>query len=303
VLTASTSEAYSLLFKLLCDPGDEVLVPVPSYPLFEYLTRLDLVEVKSYPLEYHGTWSVEPSALMRSLTPRTRAILVVSPNNPTGSVLSRQDLAMLSAVCAERKLALIGDEVFAEYLIDPRDDRARVLDQGEALTFSLGGLSKSAGLPQVKLGWMAVSGPDAIVGEALQRLEIICDSYLSVSTPVQQAASALLAAGRALRHRILERVRTNLEQLRAAERRHPACTVHRVEGGWSAVIRVPATRSEETLVLEALEHDHVLAHPGYFFDLPHEAFLVVSLLPSPDLFGEGVERLLARASGQPARSL
>ena len=296
VLTASTSEAYAFLFKLLCDPGDQVLVPAPSYPLFEHLTRLELVEVRAYPLEYHGAWSIDFEGLDRALTPRTRAVLVVSPNNPTGSVLTRRDLAGLAERCASRGLTLIGDEVFADYLLDPREDRARVLDQDLALTFSLGGLSKSAGLPQMKLGWMAAGGPPGLVEAALARLEIICDSFLSVSTPVQQAAGALLATGREIREVIMRRVAGNLSALGTLVADHPSCSVHRVEGGWSAVIRVPATRPEETLVLDLLERDHVLAHPGYFFDFPNEAFLVVSLLPEPDAFREGVARLLARAA-------
>jgi alanine-synthesizing transaminase len=296
ILTASTSEAYTFLFKLLCDPGDQVLVPVPSYPLFEHLTRLELVEVRRYPLEYHGTWSVDFDGLDRAITPRTRAVLVVSPNNPTGSVLTRHDLAGLAARCAARGLALIGDEVFADYLIDPGPDRARVLEQADALTFSLGGLSKSAGLPQMKLGWMAAGGPPALVHAALSRLEIICDAFLSVSTPVQQAAGRLLAAGRGIRDLIRARVEQNLRVLGALALDHPSCTLHRVEGGWSAIVRVPATRPEEALVLDLLEQDHVLAHPGYFFDFPHEAFLVVSLLPEADVFREGVGRALRRAS-------
>jgi alanine-synthesizing transaminase len=296
VLTASTSEAYAFLFKLLCNPGDQVLVPVPSYPLFEHLTRLELVDVRPYPLEFHGTWSVDADAVRSAITPRTRAVLVVSPNNPTGSVIAARDLAALAGLCASRELALIGDEVFCDYLIDPRPDRARVLDQAEALTFSLGGLSKSAGMPQMKLGWMVAGGPAPIVDAALARLEIICDTFLSVSTPVQRAIGALLEAGRNVRAEILERVTLNLRHVQALAAHFPACSVQRVEGGWSAVIRVPATRTEESLVLDLLEHDLVLVHPGYFFDFPHEAFVVVSLLPPPAEFAEGVARLLARAS-------
>ncbi len=297
VLTASTSEAYAFLFKLLCDPGDEVLVPVPSYPLFEHLTRLELVEIRTYPLEYHGTWSVDLHHLDAAMTGRTRAILVVSPNNPTGSVLGRHDLDALAARCAAGGLALVGDEVFADYLVDPRADRARVLDQDEALTFSLGGLSKSVGLPQVKLGWIAAGGPATLVDAALRRLEIICDAFLSVSAPVQHAVATMLDAGRLVREAILARVVRNLAELASLVPRFPACTLLRVEGGWSAVVRVPAPRSEEALALDLLERDHVLAHPGYFFDFPREAYFVVSLLPPPDEFREGATRLLRRASG------
>ena len=296
ILTASTSEAYAFLFKLLCNPADEVLVPAPSYPLFEHLTRLELVAVRPYPLDFHGTWSIDAHAVEAAVTPRTRAVLVVSPNNPTGSVITGGDLAALARLCASRELALIGDEVFCDYLLDPRADRARVLDQDEALTFSLGGLSKSAGLPQMKLGWIVAGGPPALVEAALARLEIVCDTFLSVSTPVQRAAGPILEAGRAIRAQILDRVKANLRGLQALAARHPACSVLRVEGGWSAVVRVPATRSEESLVLDLLARDRVLVHPGYFFDFPHEAFVVVSLLPPPDQFSEGVARLLARAS-------
>lgn len=296
ILTASTSEAYSFLFKLLCNPGDQVLVPVPSYPLFDHLTRLELVEVRHYPLEYHGAWSIDADALEAAITPRTRAVLVVSPNNPTGSVLTRPDLAAVAHICASRHLALIGDEVFCDYLLDARPERARVLDQDEALTFGLGGLSKSAGMPQMKLGWMVVGGPPALVEAALARLEIICDAFLSVSTPVQQAAGTLLAAGRQVRASITQRIAENLRNLQSLSLQYPSCSVYRVEGGWSVVIRVPAIRPEETLVLDLLEQDLVLAHPGYFFDFSHEAFVVVSLLPQPGDFRAGVTRLLARAS-------
>jgi len=299
VLTASTSEAYSFLFKLLCEPGDEVLVPAPSYPLFDQLTRLDGVGVRAYPLEYHGLWHADIPELERLVTTRTRAILAVSPNNPTGSMLGRGELEALSSICARHGLALVGDEVFADYPIEPRRDRAPVLSQAEALTFSLGGLSKSVGLPQLKLGWIAAAGPPDVLAAALARLELIGDAYLSVGTPVQQAAGPLLAAGARVRAAIHDRVRENLEGLRAAAAPTP-CTVLRVEGGWSAVVRVPATRSEERLVLELLEHDRVLAHPGYFFDFPREAYLVVSLLPQPAVFAEGVGRLLARAAASPA---
>ena len=296
ILTASTSEAYSFLFKLLCEPGDQVLVPVPSYPLFEHLTRLELVEVRPYPLEYHGTWSIDIHLVEAAATSRTRAVLVVSPNNPTGSMLTAPDLSRLASFCASRGLALVGDEVFCDYALDPRPDVARVLDQEEALTFSLGGLSKSAGLPQMKLGWMVAGGPLPLVDAALARLEIICDAFLSVSTPVQHAARTMLAHGGAIRRLIIERVRRNLDALQSLTAVRPACSVFRVEGGWSAVVRVPATRSEESLVLDLLEQDGVLVHPGYFFDFPHEAFVVVSLLPDPESFRDGAGRLLARAS-------
>jgi aspartate/methionine/tyrosine aminotransferase len=299
LLTASTSEAYSLLFKLLCDPGDEVLVPVPSYPLFDHLTRLDAVAPIPYPLEYHGAWSIDLPSLRAAVSDRTRALLAVSPNNPTGSFVSRAELDELASFCAGRGIALIGDEVFADYpLRGAAPDRPSVLQQDEALAFSLGGLSKSAGLPQVKLGWIAVDGPEPLVRAALERLELICDTYLSVSTPVQLAAPHLIEKGRGVREQIAARLAENLDELSRQVAEKPAIELLRADGGWSAVLRVPATRSEEQLALELLREDRVIVHPGYFFDFPREAFLVVSLLPPRREFGLGVQRVLARASGE-----
>ena len=297
VLTASTSEAYSLLFKLLCDPGDEVLVPQPSYPLFDHLTRLDAVRTRPYRLDYHGTWTLDVDGVARAVTPRTRAILAVDPNNPTGSFLSADEIDALGQICEARDLALVGDEVFADYVMEERDDcPASVLARPRALTFGLGGLSKSAGLPQLKLGWMGIGGPDDLVARARQRLELISDTYLSVSTPVQQAAGTLIAAGREIRSGLLARVRANYRDLAALVSSHAACTLLPTQGGWSAVVQVPATAPEEALVLALLEEDHVLIHPGYFFDFPREAFLIVSLLPEPAIFREAVRRMLGRVT-------
>jgi alanine-synthesizing transaminase len=299
VLTTSTSDAYSLLFKLLCDPGDAVLVPQPSYPLFELLAPLEGVKAVPYALDSHAGWAIDVEAIRAAATSRTRAILLVNPNNPTGSYLRRRDLDGLAALAAERGMAIVGDEVFYDYPLSlnggrPRD-AVRVTEQNAALAFSLGGLSKSAGLPQLKLGWMALSGPSSQVAEALERLELICDAYLPVSTPVQVAAPALLRAGDTIRERILERLRVNHDRLRSEAARDPSICVLPVEGGWYAVLRVPALRPEEDLALDLLERDGIIVHPGYFFDFPFEAFLVVSLLPPPDEFAEGVRRLVARA--------
>jgi alanine-synthesizing transaminase len=304
-LTASTSEAYSLLFKLLCEPAeDRVLVPVPSYPLFDHLTRLDGVITDGYALDYHGRWSVDLSSVDRAWTERTRAVLAVSPNNPTGSMLSDVEFEELSARCAQRDAALIVDEVFADYPLaahaEPRTASYGPRTPARAarcLTFRLGGLSKSAGLPQVKLGWIAVDGPDPLVGEALDRLELICDTYLSVSTPVQVAAPTLIASGREARERIHARVLENYATLRGKAAAHPPVDLLAPEAGWSAVLRVPGRASEEEMVIELLERDGVIVHPGFFFDFPHEAFLVVSLLPEPASFAEGLRRVLARVGG------
>ena len=292
VLTASTSEAYSTLFKLLCDAGDEVLIPQPSYPLFELLSRLDNVETVPYALHMHGGWSLDRASIERALSPRTRAVLVVSPNNPTGSVISREDSEWLSRCCADRNLAIISDEVFADYGLSQRGKEAKGPWGNGALRFSLGGLSKSAGLPQMKLGWMAVSGPDALVAEALSKLELICDTYLSVATPVQVAAASLIEAGAAIRGAIQARVTTNLQKCRELVATQPHITMLEPDAGWCVVLQVPATESEEHMVLRLLEEQHVLVHPGYFFDFPNEAFLVLSLLPEPDVFADGVSRVI-----------
>ena len=295
VLTASTSEAYSILFKLLCEAsGDTVLVPAPSYPLFDHLTRLDGVEWRPYALEYHGRWEVDDSGVDRAWQDRTRAVLAVSPNNPTGSVLTGAELQTLGDRCAQGDAALIIDEVFADYLFT---DDACTAGGSKALTFRLGGLSKSAGLPQVKLGWIAVEGPDELVRAALQRLELICDTYLSVSTPVQVAAPSLIERGAVIRDQIRTRIRSNMNCLRAAVATEPSVEVLNADGGWTAVLRVPARASEEDLVIGLLESRDTLAHPGYFFDFPHEAFLILSLLPDAAVFSEGIARLLEHVRG------
>ncbi len=292
VLTGSTSEAYSLLFKLLCDAGDEVLIPQPSYPLFELLSRLDLVTTVPYALHMHGGWSLDRDGIASALSARTRAVLVVSPNNPTGSVLSADDAVWLDELCAARDIAIIADEVFLDYSL--RGSRLHAVAERvtTALTFSLGGLSKSAGLPQMKLGWVAVSGPNALVQRALHALELICDTYLSVATPVQVAAASLIKAGAALRGSIHERVMINLAACRARVAGRGDVTMLEPEAGWCVVLQMPATESEEALVLRLLEQEHVLVHPGYFFDFPREAFLVLSLLPEPDVFADGLARVL-----------
>jgi len=290
VLTASTSDAYSLLFKLLCEPGrSSVLTPVPSYPLFDHLTRLDGVDQRRYALEYHGAWTIDFGGLDRVWTADTRAVLAVSPNNPTGSIVGGADADELTARCGERGAALILDEVFWDYPLGDRFDEPRALVTPSCLVCRLGGLSKSIGLPQVKLGWIALDGPADIVSEALDRLELVCDTYLSVSTPVQVGAGSLLERGATVRRQILDRLRVNDAALRAIMARDGGATVLPADGGWSAVVRVPATRSEEALATELVERDAVVVHPGYFFDFPHEAFLVVSLLPEPGAFARGVQ--------------
>jgi aspartate/methionine/tyrosine aminotransferase len=296
VLTASTSEAYSLLFKLLCEPeGDSVLVPRPSYPLFDHLTRLDGIAWHPYALEYHGRWLVDDRSVETAWTPRTRALLAVTPNNPTGSSLSAAELTALSRRCAAHDAALIVDEVFADYPFTTSTAAARWT--ADALTFRLGGLSKSVGLPQVKLGWIAVDGPPALVRASLERLELICDTYLSVSTPVQVAVPALIERGGSIRNQIQERVRSNLRFLREITATEPAVELLHADGGWSAVMRVPSRGSEEDLVIALLEQRDTLVHPGFFFDFAHESFLVLSLLPQPEMLAEGTRRVMEHVRG------
>jgi len=305
VLTASTSEAYSLLFKILCDPGDEVITPRPSYPLFEHLTMLDGVAARPYELEYHNRWSIDVDSVNRALSPRTRAVLLVNPNNPTGSYATGDELESICTSCARNHVALIVDEVFGEYDFDVAnlDHRPHVIGRSDVLTFTLGGLSKSIGLPQVKLGWIAIGGPSDDVERALARLELACDAYLSVSTPVQLAARELLAAGAGVRRQIQLRTSSNYRRIAERIAEMPACRLLRSEGGWSAIVQVPAILPEDDLVLDLLQAQDVLVHPGYFFDFSREAFLVLSLLGREEALLEGLSKILAyfeARAGSPA---
>jgi aspartate/methionine/tyrosine aminotransferase len=285
LLTASTSESYSFLFKLLCDPGDEVLVPRPSYPLFEFLAALESVAIRSYPLVYDGEWSIDFERLKARLTPKTRAIVVVNPNNPTGSFLKRNELETLADLCGKHELALISDEVFSDYGFSPDDRRIETLaGVEEAPVFCLSGLSKVSALPQMKLGWLVANR-----SEAVERLEWIADTYLSVSTPVQYALRSLLAVRVPLQEQIRARLAANLRLLKASLL--PELNVLNVEGGWYAVMQVPRVRSEEDWALLLLERADVLVQPGYFYDFETEAFLVVSLLTPERVFQDGMARL------------
>jgi aspartate/methionine/tyrosine aminotransferase len=263
--------------------------------LIEHLSELDGVRLHHYSLEFHGRWSVDIDGIRRRLTgqdgTRVRAIVMISPNNPTGSVVQDDELEAIARLAAEHDLAIVADEVFADYPTAGRQPGSVLRDQ-TVLTFALGGLSKSVGLPQMKLGWIAVGGPPAIVDAALDRFETICDAYLSVSTPVQVAAPELLRAGAEVRSQILQRIRENYESFQAIAATFPACTMMPVEAGWYAVLQVPAVRSEETIVLDLLDRTGILVHPGYFFDFEREAFLVVSLLPEREVFTEAVDTLL-----------
>jgi alanine-synthesizing transaminase len=291
LLTASTSEAYALLLKLLCDPGDEVLVPAPAYPLLDLLAELEAVRLVRYPLHHDGGWHADLDALEAAVGPRTRAVLVVSPSNPTGALLSPGERARLDRLCAARDLALVGDEVFADTALAPA---ASVLAAREALAFHLSGLSKVCGLPQVKAAWIAAAGPSARVGPALERLEIVADAYLSVSGPAQLALPALLRD----RERFLGPLRARLAANRAALAAVRGAPFDALPsgGGWMAVLRTGETVDEEALCLELLE-DGVVVQPGFFYDFERSGYLVLSLLPDPPTFADGLARIASRVRG------
>lgn len=291
VLTASTSEAYAHLFRLLGDPGDRFLFPQPSYPLLEFLARMESVELVPYRVDYDGVWHVNMESLRSALSPPVRAVMLVNPNNPTGSFLKIDELAALQQVCRQHELALIADEVFSDYALEISPDAvASVAAADEVLTFTLSGLSKVCGLPQFKLGWIAVSGPAAARDQALEKLEWIADTFLSVGAPVQHAAGRLLDGRRHFQTALIKRLKENLLILRS-ELQGTSGRALRVEGGWYAVVQLPQTRSEEEWVVEALDGWDVLLHPGYFFGFPAEAFVVVSLLVQPEVLAEGAARL------------
>ncbi len=289
-LTASTSEAYTFAFRLLCDAGDEVLIPAPSYPLLEFLADLQDVRLTPYPFFYDHGWHMDLHALESRLTSRTRAVILVHPNNPTGSYMSSAERRRLNEIAAARELAVVVDEVFLDFAHDGVVRPSFVSNQ-QALTLTLSGLSKISGLPQMKLAWLAVSGPGAIVEAALARLEVIADTYLSVSTPVQIAAPILLAERHAFQQQLRQRLRANVAEL---DRRIAASSLARleVEGGWYAVLRVPVRGSDEELAIRLLEEESVVVHPGHFYDFAQEGFLVVSLITPEAEFAEGVERMV-----------
>jgi hypothetical protein len=293
LLTASTSEAYAWLFKLLSDAGDHVLVPRPSYPLFEFLANLESIEVRPYPLAYQGGWAIDTDALAAAVSERTRAVVLVNPNNPTGSYVKRAEWQTLSRLCAERRIALISDEVFSDYALGEAPDAERVstlVGVEECLAFSMSGLSKVAGLPQMKLGWMVASGPAKLRAEAMEKLEWIADTFLSVSTPVTCAAARLLASGVLVQRQIRERTAGNLAVARETLA-GSAAGMLAVEGGWYITVRMPRIRSEEDWAIQLLTQESVLTQPGFFYDFESEAFLIVSLLTAPEVFREGMARL------------
>ncbi|BDG04907.1 pyridoxal phosphate-dependent aminotransferase [Anaeromyxobacter oryzae] len=291
VLTASTSEGYALLLKLLCDPGDEVLVPAPSYPLLDLLADLESVRLVRYPLRYDGAWHLDVPALEAAVTASTRAVVVVSPSNPTGAVLGAAEREAIDRLCAARDLALVGDEVFADTALVPP---AGVLGASRALAFHLSGLSKVCGLPQVKAAWIAAGGPEAPVAAALERLEVIADAYLSISGPAQLALPRLLADRERFLGPLRARLAANRAALAAAASGAPFDALPSA-GGWSAVLRIGETIDEEGLCLALLD-DGVAVQPGFFYDFERAGHLVVSLLAPPDAFAAGLARVRDRVA-------
>jgi aspartate/methionine/tyrosine aminotransferase len=291
ILTTSTSEAYSYVFHLLCNPGNEILVPKPSYPLFEFLADLADVKLVPYPLLYDHGWQIDFDSLYKAATAQSRAVILVHPNNPTGSYVAAAETAALNAFCRDYGLALIVDEVFLDYAHDGAPRRSFV-SNGDALTFTLSGVSKISALPQMKLAWVAASGPAEIVTEAGARLEIIADTYLSMNTPVQLAAPVLLDQRKQVQPILLDRLRVNLADLDGQLASHPSCARLLVEGGWYVVLRVPAIESDEDLAIRLLRKASVSVHPGHFYDFSSEGHLVLSLITEPADFREGVTRVL-----------
>jgi len=310
LLTTSTSEAYSYIFRLLCDPGDEVLVPRPSYQLFDLLADVQDVALKPYNLFYDYGWHLDVHSVERLISERTRAVMVVSPNNPTGSYLGGREADELEALCAKHNLVIVADEVFLDYQLErPRHERSVVQEsqdlssplppswasRKDALTFTLSGLSKAAGLPQIKLAWTVINGPEPLRSEALKRLEIIADTYLSVNAPVQHALPELLATAPALQEQIRTRCRANWGELERQVSVSRACSLHRADAGWYAILRIPNVISDEEFAIRLLQEHGVLLHPGHFYHFTKDGFAVVSLLPTPEQFRDGISRLLAAA--------
>jgi alanine-synthesizing transaminase len=291
LLASGTSEAYSHIFRLLCEAGDDILVPEPSYPLFEFLADLADIRLVPYPLLYDHGWQIDFVSLGAALTPRSRAVMVVHPNNPTGSFVKPQEAAELAAICAAREMAIVADEVFLDYGLRQGDSARTFALHDAALTFTLSGLSKISLLPQMKLAWTVVSGPGTLVQTAVERLEIIADTYLSPATPVQLALAKFLSLRHALQAQLQRRISANLSVLDAALGESRLLSRLDREGGWYAILRAPVTGTDEALAIDLLEHSSVLVHPGHYFNFSKDGFLVLSLI-TPELeFREGVQRL------------
>jgi alanine-synthesizing transaminase len=293
VLTSGTSEGYSFLFRLLCNAGDEVLIPAPGYPLFDFLADLCDVKLVRFPLVYDHGWQIDFAELDAAANERTRAVIVVHPNNPTGHYVSAQEQKKLGEFCREKGIGLIADEVFLDFSLRDGAAARSFASRGETLTFTLSGLSKICGMPQMKLAWIAVSGPEAEKREALARLELIADAYLSVGTPVQLAAPALLEMRDAFQEQVIQRAARNLGELDRQLAGQTACSRLECEGGWMAVLRVPVLQTDEDLAVALLKACGVLVHPGHFYDFARPGHVVMSLIVQEQEFAEGMRRVLA----------
>jgi alanine-synthesizing transaminase len=290
-LTTGTSEAYSFIFRTLCNPGDEILIPTPSYPLFDYLAEIHDVRLVRYSLLYDHGWHIDFYSLERAIGLRTRAVIVVHPNNPTGHYVKAAEAAQLANICATQGMALIADEVFYDFFFS-KERPPSFIGNCDALTFVLSGLSKICGLPQMKAGWIATTGSNEAKERALARLEVIADTYLSMNAPVQCALPSLLGLRGDFQMQLMTRAAKNLAELDAQLAAHPRCSRLEVEGGWNAVLRVPAIRSDEDAAIDLLESRGVYVHPGHFYYFPGDGHMVVSLIVPSDEFAEGISRVL-----------
>jgi aspartate/methionine/tyrosine aminotransferase len=293
ILTTSTSEAYSFVLRTLCNPGDEILIPEPSYPLFAFLADIQDVKLVPYPLDYDYGWQINFHALQRAITPRTRGVVAVHPNNPTGHFTKPDELEKLNEICSSRNLAIIADEVFLDFTLQESQSPFTFAQNDRVLAFTMSGLSKISGLPQMKAAWLVINGPEQLKSQALARLEIIADTYLSMNAPVQHAIPALLEQRRSFQAQLLTRAQKNLAESDRQLATQRSCARLVVEGGWYAVLRVPATRSDEDLAIELLSRKNIYVHPGHFYDFSSERFLIVSLITREEEFAEGLKLLLS----------
>jgi alanine-synthesizing transaminase len=292
LLITSTSEAYSFVFRVLCNPGDEVLIPTPSYPLFDLLADIQDVRLVRYPLVYDHGWQIDFHALEAALTTRTRAIIVVHPNNPTGHFTKPEERSRLNQLWAAKQIAVIVDEVFLDFSLSVKPETSWAANS-EALTFTMSGLSKICGLPQMKVAWLVTSGPEELKAQALDRFEVIADTYLSMNAPIQHAIPKFLEQRHEFQRQLVSRVMGNLAELDRLLSAQKACSRLALEGGWYAVLRVPATLTDEEVALDLLEKEGVYVHPGHFYDFPSDGYLIVSLIPPEREFAEGIKRLLS----------
>jgi aspartate/methionine/tyrosine aminotransferase len=291
LLTTSTSEAYSFVFRLLCNPGDEILIPTPSYPLFDFLVDVNDVKLVRYALFYDHGWHIDLHALKQAITPRTRGIILVHPNNPTGHFTKLEETEQLNRLCADHQMAIIADEVFLDFSVGGRQQS--FVSNSAALTFTMSGISKISGLPQMKLAWLAVNGPEQARREALARLELIADTYLSQNAPIQLAAPVFLEQRIAFQRQLMARVRKNLTRLDGELQKEKRINRLEVEAGWYAVLRIPATQSDEQLAIDLLEKHDVYLHPGHFYDFPNDGYLILSLITPEEDFAEGIHKLFS----------